>query len=273
MEPWLDMREITSKEDSLLLSKKAEETLAALSILIGYSFKTRNDKIFKVPTLSALPYYMSIVPAIFGAKNAYRYYCGDKLKTSNTIAVSTYINPDTIMGLKEPLIRYANAMPEILQNNVDFFKGVEYGLFLFCFRTLIFVLEELLLATSDCDIRPGLMSLYEMDSAFEQFKSCIIIMSKEIEAKKTKCLTSKRDIKSAAARCIDALRMASKEFYVIEMMVLKNRANKSGVRVDNNEPMQKCAEPPAAVITKKSMADYMKKIFGEKKGEEVMEGT
>ena len=141
------------------------------------------------------------------------------------------------------------------------------------FRTLIFVLEELLLATSDCDIRPGLMSLYEMDSAFEQFKSCIIIMSKEIEAKKTKCLTSKRDIKSAAARCIDALRMASKEFYVIEMMVLKNRANKSGVRVDNNEPMQKCAEPPAAVITKKSMADYMKKIFGEKKGEEVMEGS
>ena len=262
MEPWLDKREITSRKGALMLSKQSESTLEALSVLVNYSYRTRRDKIFKQETLSALPYFRSMVTAIYGAKNAYRYYCGQKLE-KEVLAVSVHTNPDMILGLKEPLLRYAHALPTIIEATPDFLKGEEYGLFLFCYRTLIFVLEELLLAVSGSDIREPLLALYDLDAAFEHIKVQIIQYASNPTNNNLQKKTARKEFVAGAERCIGVLRQVSREFYVLEMSILKLRAKMSNMR--SNEPMQRFSklDEPCVNITQESVASFMHSIFGD----------
>lgn len=265
MEPWLDKRETTSKKGALMLPKKTEATLRALTVLIDYSYKTRRDKIFTQPTLSAIRYFMSIVPAIYGAKNAYRYYCGGRLH-KETIAVSTYLNPDMILGLRDPLIRYAAAFPAIVDANKNFYDQKEYGLFLFCYRTLIFVLEELLLAVPDCDVRTSLSALYDLDAAFEDFKRHMIeiIEQKNKHGKRIRNSTlSSKELIASAERCANVLRQVSREFYIVEMLIMKTRNERSRKRLDRPTQMFEKSEGPHADITKEDVLSFMHKAFGE----------
>ncbi len=265
MEPWLDKRQTTSKKGALMLPQKTEATLSALTILIDYSYKTRRDEIFTQPTLSAIRYFKSIVSAIYGAKNAYRYYCGDRLD-KETIAVSTYLNPDMILGLKDPLIRYATAFPAIVEANENFYDQKEYGLFLFCYRTLIFVLEELLLAVPNCDVRSSLSALYDLDAAFEDFKRHMIdiIEQKNKQGKKVKNKTSSnKELIASAERCANVLRQVSREFYIVEMLIMKTRNERSKKRLDRPTQMFENSEGPHADITKEDVLSFMHKAFGE----------
>ena len=265
MEPWLDKRETTSKKGALMLSKKTEDTLRALAVLIDYSYKTRQNKIFTQPTLSAIPYFMSIVPAIYGAKNAYRYYCGERLDKEN-IAVSLYLNPDMILGLKDPLIRYATAFPTIVDANQNFYDQKEYGLFLFCYRTLIFVLEELLLAVPDCDIRSPLSTLYDLDAAFEDFKRHMIEIVEQ-KNKREKAVqdntSSSTELIASAERCVNVFRQVSREFYIVEMLILKTRNEPSRKRLNRPTHMFEKSEEPHVDITKEDVLSFMHKVFGE----------
>lgn len=265
MEPWLDKRETTSKKGALMLPKKTEATLRALTVLIDYSYKTRRDKIFTQPTLSAIRYFMSIVPAIYGAKNAYRYYCGGRLH-KETIAVSTYLNPDMILGLRDPLIRYAAAFPAIVDANKNFYDQKEYGLFLFCYRTLIFVLEELLLAVPDCDIRTSLSALYDLDAAFEDFKRHMIeiIEQKNKHGKRIRNSTlSSKELIASAERCANVLRQVSREFYIVEMLIMKTRNEQSMKRLNRSTQMFEKSEGPNVDITKEDVLSFMQTVFGE----------
>ena len=262
MEPWLDKRETTSKKGALMLSKKTEDTLQAISALIDYSFKTRKERVFNTQTLSAIPYYMSMVSAIYGTKNAYPYYCGDNLG-KDTIAVSVHINPDQILGLKEPLIRYATSFPSIIGANEDFVNQEEYGLFIFCYRTLIFVLEELLLAVSNCDIRNPLAALYDVDAAFEDFRRRMLGIAKASEKTGSKNTPSNKELIASAEQCIEALRRTSREFYIVEMLIMKTKTKQAGKR--QSRPMQRMGKDkePSVDITKENMVSFMHKLVDD----------
>ncbi len=249
MEPWLDKRICSIKKDSLTLSPKTERTLVELMKTTERFLSTMGSDFWNDPSVSALPYYFSIVPAIVGAKNAYPYFCGNKLD-KDTLAVSIYLNPDLLIGLKEPLLRYAKAMPDIAASTPDFSKSAEYSLFIFCYRTLVYVLEELLLVVAKIDTRAAFSALYELDSSFEALRMLFLKCGTTDgrDSRKEVRPIDGKVLEQAAIRCIAAVRAVSKEFYVIEMLIQKakystkklsakteKRAENTGVKVNQKE--------------------------------------
>lgn len=227
MEPWLDNRkECIRVSKGLALSKDSKETLKALDALVNYTLKTRGfEKVYRSQGLSAIPFYASVVAAVQGILKAYPYYCGKPL-TGQTLAISTYINPDTLVGVKEPLRRYARAMPEIAKMVSNFVDGPDYSMFIYCYRTLIYVLEEVLLAIRKINTDGAFSALYDLDGAFEELRLMYLRSSKKTNRNDKGGLKAK-DFLIVAERCINAIRNVSKAFYVIEMEILKTRhANK-----------------------------------------------
>ncbi len=257
MEPWLGKRPVSSGKDALLLSPKTEMTLSELAKVTDGFLQTMRDDFWHDPYVSALPYYFSIVPTIQIAKNAYPFFCG-RIPNKDAIAVSISINPDFIMGLKDPLLRYAKAMPAIAQSTPNFANSAEYSLFIFCYRTLIFVLEELLLAVPKIDVRESFAALYELDSSFEALRLAFLRCGSS-DGKKAKQISDCPDIETfqgVANRCIDALRNVSKEFYIVEMLLQKQKNGKSSTRMEK----RRNAKSPESNLDKRELNDFLQKL-------------
>ena len=222
MEPWLGCRSVTASDGKLILPTSTEKVLSALGETTHRFLKTMKDDFWHDPYVAALQYYLSIVPLISVAKAAYPFFCGKAVKTK-TVAMSISLDPDYSMGLKEPLFRYAKAMPGIAATTPNFSAGAEYSLFIFCYRTLIAVLEELLLAVDGLDTTRAFAALYDVNTAFEELRLLFLKCSSKYATEKKALveLPTGDQLERAAGHCVDALRLAAKEFYVLEMRIHK----------------------------------------------------
>lgn len=236
MEPWLEQRRVNTTKSALILSPNTERTLSELSKITERFLQTMGSDFWHDPYVSALQYYFSIVPAIVGAQKAYPYFCGQNLD-KDAVAVSLLLNPDFLMGLKEPLLRYAKAMPTIAKSTVKFPASAEYSLFIFCYRTLVFVLEELLLAIPKINVKEAFFAIYELDSSFEALRLNFLRCSPSDDSYADKVSPGEKTLLAAADRCVNALRNVSKEFYAIEMLILKHKhPPKNGSMSSGNHP-------------------------------------
>lgn len=260
MEPWLDKRICSVKKGSLMLSPDTERTLTELMKTTERFLSTMGSDFWNDPSVSALPYYFSIVPAIMGARNAYPYFCGNKLD-KDTLAVSTYLNPDMLIGLKEPLLRYAKAMPAIAASTPNFPKSAEYSLFIFCYRTLVYVLEELLLVVTKIDTREAFSALYELDSSFEALRMLFLKCGTTDgrASRKAGRPIDGKVLDQAATRCISAVRVASKEFYVIEMLLQKAKYSTK----KQSMKTEKRAENTDVKVNQKDLNEFFKKLASQ----------
>ncbi len=257
MEPWLNKRSCNTSKGALVLSPQTEKTLSALSGVTGRFLKTLGRDFWHDPYVSALQYYFSIVPAIIEAKNAYPFFCGKGL-SKETLAVSILLNPDLTMGMKEPLLRYAKAMPAIAKSTVRFSTSAEYSLFIFCYRTLVYVLEELLLAVKTVDVRESFSALYELDSAFEALRLLFLkcASSDDTDSQKSDACPDVETLIRASVRCVDALRIVSKEFYIVEMLIFKSQSPKA----NKDESMERRSANPDVRIDEEELNTFLKKL-------------
>lgn len=223
MEPWLGCRSVGASEGRLILPAATEKVLSALTETTHRFLDTMKDDFWHDPYVAALQYYFSIVPLISVAKAAYPFFCGKVVK-GRTIAVSISLDPDYTTGLKEPLFRYAKAMPGIAATTPNFSTGAEYSLFIFCYRTLIAVLEELLLAVDGLDTARAFAALYDVNTAFEELRLLFLKCSAkyDVDKKTLVDLPTGDQLEQAAGHCVDALRVAAREFYVLEMFIHKS---------------------------------------------------
>ena len=254
MEPWLDKRYAMIQKDVLVLSPRTEKTLSELSKVTGRFLKTMGGDFWHDPYVSALQYYLSIVPAIQGAQKTYPFFSG-KTTPKDTLAVSTLLNPDNILGLKEPLLRYAKAMPGIAETTENFSTSAEYSMFIFCYRILVLVLEELLLSVKTVDVREPFSALYELDVSFEDLRLLFLKCAK-IDTKQENVCPDVETLLHAANRCIDALRKVSREFYVVEMLLLKAKP----LKALNGKKRERTPECPDLKINEKELSDFLRNL-------------
>ena len=254
MEPWLDKRYAMIQNEVLVLSPRTEKTLSELSKVAGRFLKTMGDDFWHDPYVSALQYYLSIVPAIQSAKKAYPFFSGKSL-AKDTLAISTVLIPDGIWGLKGPLLRYAKAMPVIAETTEKFATSAEYSMFIFCYRILVLVLEELLLSVKTIDVRESFSAIYELDVSFEDLRLLFLKCAKP-DAKQQDIRPDVETLLHAADRCIDALRRVSREFYVVEMLILKEKH----LTVPNGNKGERVSECPDLKINEKELADFLKSL-------------
>ena len=254
MEPWLDKRYAMIQKDVLVLSPRTEKTLFELSKVTGRFLKTMGGDFWHDPYVSALQYYLSIVPAIQGAQKTYPFFSG-KTTPKDTLAVSTLLNPDNMLGLKEPLLRYAKAMPGIAETTENFSTSAEYSMFIFCYRILVLVLEELLLSVKTVDVREPFSALYELDVSFEDLRLLFLKCAKT-DTKQENVCPDVETLLHAANRCIDALRKVSREFYVVEMLLLKAKP----LKALNGNKRERTPECPDLKINEKELSDFLRNL-------------
>ena len=262
MEPWLGCRSVGVNEGRLILSTETEKLLSTLTETTRRFLDTMKDDFWHDPYVAALQYYFSIVPLISVAKAAYPFFCGKAVK-GKTIAMSISLDPDYTTGLKEPLFRYAKAMPGIAATTPNFSTGAEYSLFIFCYRTLIAVLEELLLAVEGLDTVRAFAALYDVNTGFEELRLLFLKCGSKYDPDKKVLveLPTADQLEQAAGHCVDALRLAAREFYVLEMLIHKSCNRKlskcTGPRGDNVNTDLK--------ISKSELDEFAKNLLARRK--------
>ena len=72
-----------------------------------------------------------------------------------------------------------------------------------------------------------------------------------------------RELIASAERCVNVLRQVSREFYIVEMLIMRTRNEPSRKRLNRPAQMFEKSEDPHVDITKEDVLSFMRKVFGE----------
>ena len=117
------------------------------------------------------------------------------------------------------------------------------------------MLEELLLSVKTVDVRESFSVLYELDASFENLRLLFMKCAK-LDIKRHDNAPDAEILLRAAERCIKALRMASREFYIIEMLIFKARH----LKAPKGNKGKMAPECPDLKINEKELSNFLKTL-------------